>query len=63
MANSLNSYADHPVVNTLEIYGKSTDEKPIKIYDGFGIANGSTYFEMHTMKLYFYDAENHMWLG
>lgn len=63
MANSLNSFADHPVVNTLEIYGKSTDEKPIGTFKGFSIPNGSTYIEMDTMKLYFYDAEDQVWLG
>lgn len=39
------------------LFGLSTDVKPSD-----NIANGSTFIEMDTGTLYFYDAENQEWL-
>ncbi len=42
---------------THEFRGLSTDEKPIKY-----VGNGSVFFEMDTLKLFMFDAENLVWL-
>ncbi len=46
---------------TTELRGLSTDEKPTELNDK-KIANGSTFIEMDTLKIYFYDAENEEWI-
>jgi len=43
------------------IYGLSTDEKPTGQLLGMAIDNGSTFFEMDTMKVSFFDFENQSW--
>lgn len=45
-----------------ELNGLSGDDKPIGTYDGKKIANGSTFFEMDTQVVKFYDAENDTWV-
>lgn len=42
--------------------GLSTDTKPTQNYRGLPIANGSTFIEMDTMKLSYYDEEGAQWL-
>jgi hypothetical protein len=44
-----------------EFTGLSTDEKPVGTYKKFKIANGSTFFEMDTKELKFYDEEHKEW--
>ena len=46
----------------LALEGLSTDTKPTGTYSGLLIRNGSTYYEMDTVKIYKYDAENEEWL-
>lgn len=41
--------------------GLSTDTKPL-IADYPDMKNGSTFLEMDTKKLFFYDAENDAWI-
>lgn len=41
--------------------GLSTDTKPT-IEDFPSMRNGSSFFEMDTKKLYFYDADNEQWV-
>ncbi len=41
--------------------GLSTDEKPT-VEDFPDMRNGSTFFEMNTKKVFFYDAENGQWV-
>ena len=41
----------------LDIRGLSTDAKPTK-----DISNGSSFIEMDTGKIYFFDADNKEWL-
>ena len=41
--------------------GLTTDEKPVGSYKGSAIANGSTYLEMDTHTIYFYDEEGQKW--
>lgn len=42
--------------------GLSTDTKPVKEYAGSKIANSSTFFEMDTLNLKFYDASTDTWI-
>ena len=58
---TINKYGDRPNRNYMELYGQSTDEKPIEKVGTIGIANASTYYEMDTKKTYMYDEENHKW--
>lgn len=41
--------------------GLSTDTKPTISYNGFNILNGSTFLEMDTKVVYFYDAAAGVW--
>lgn len=42
-----------------ELYGKSTDEKPV--HDR--IPNGSTFYEMDTGNIFMFDAEEKVWIS
>lgn len=42
--------------------GLSTDTKPIGEYEGLKIGNGSTFMEIDTKTLYYYDEENSRWV-
>ncbi|MBQ9567648.1 MAG: hypothetical protein IJR31_06190 [Lachnospiraceae bacterium] len=42
--------------------GKSTDIKPTGHYDGMKIKNGSSYMEIDTKTLYYYDASTDTWI-
>ena len=44
----------------VELRGLSTDEKPTEL-TGSDIANGCTFIEIDTGKIYFYDLENELW--
>lgn len=44
-----------------DFMGLSTDAKPT-IADFPSMKNGSSFFEMDTKKIYFYDAENAQWV-
>ena len=46
----------------LTLEGLSTDTKPTGTYNGLIIRNGSIFYEMDTVKIYKYDAENVEWL-
>ena len=52
-----NSFNDYILA---ELRGLSTDDKPTAI-DELKIANGSTFIEIDTGKIYFYDLENELW--
>lgn len=41
--------------------GLSTDTKPTGEVDGMTIRNGSSFFEMDTKQLFYYDAESETW--
>jgi hypothetical protein len=45
-----------------ELSGLSTDTKPSVAFAGKTIANGSSFFEMDTQTVKFYDAENDVWV-
>ena len=42
--------------------GKSTDSKPTSTFDGKKIANGSTFLEIDTKEVKFYDADTDTWV-
>lgn len=48
--------------NELSFKGLSTDTKPTVKYDDLKIINGSTFFEMDTQQVYFYDGATDSWL-
>lgn len=48
--------------NELSFKGLSTDTKPTGKYDDLAIINGSTFFEMDTQEVYFYDGTTDSWL-
>lgn len=58
---TLNEYGNKTNRVWLELYGLSTDEKPVKEFEGTFIGNASTFYEMDTKKAYIYDEENHKW--
>ena len=43
--------------------GLSTDTKPTGVFANQEIANSSTFFEMDTQKVYFYDGGSKSWLA
>lgn len=48
--------------NELSFKGLSTDTKPTVEYDSLKITNGSTFFEMDTQEVFFYDGDTDTWL-
>lgn len=58
---TLNEYGNKTNRVWLELFGLSTDEKPIERFEDIFIGNASTYYEMDTKKAYIYDEENHKW--
>ncbi len=46
----------------LSFKGLSTDTKPTVKYLSIPIPNGSTFFEMDTQDVYFYDGDSDSWL-
>lgn len=45
----------------LSLFGLSSDTKPTGTYNGKDIANGSTFLEMDTKDVKFYDADSDTW--
>ena len=58
---TLNKYGNRENRVWLELYGLSTDEKPIEKFDDIFIGNASTYYEMDTKNTFMYDEENKKW--
>jgi hypothetical protein len=46
----------------LSFKGLSTDSKPTVKFDSLPILNSSTFFEMDTQEVYFYDGATDSWL-
>ena len=49
-------------VSPIELAGLSTDEKPKKEFESYPILNASTFFEMDTGNLYWYDEDSEAWI-
>lgn len=47
--------------NTFSFKGLSTDTKPTDTFQGLEIPNGSSFLEIDTQAMVFYDAENKTW--
>lgn len=47
--------------NTFSFKGLSTDTKPTDKFQGLEIPNGSSFLEIDTQNMVFYDAENKSW--
>lgn len=58
---TVNKYSDRPNRSYMELYGLSTDEKPIEKFGTIYIGNASTLYTMDDKKAYIYDEENHKW--
>ena len=56
-----NKISDSPNKEWMELYGLSTDEKPVEKFDGKFIGNSSTFYEMDTKNAWIYDEENKKW--
>lgn len=59
------TYDGTPTTETernFDFRGLSTDTKPTGTYNGLAIRNGSTFFEIDTQEIKFYDAENETWV-
>ena len=56
-------FSGRTLTGILELSGKSTDEKPVGAYEGYRIMNGSTFVEMDTGIVYFYDEANQSWIA
>lgn len=48
-------------ISSFSFKGLSTDTKPTDSWNGTKIQNGSSFMEIDTQELYFYDAENATW--
>ena len=48
-------------ISTFSFKGLSTDTKPTGLWKGTKIQNGSSFLEIDTQNLFFYDAENVTW--
>lgn len=59
---TLNKYSDRPNRSYMELYGLSTDEKPVEKFEGTFIGNASTFYCMDNKETFIYDEENHRWL-
>lgn len=58
---TINKYGDRPNRMWMELYGLSTDIKPVEKMGTIGIGNASTFYEMDSRKSFMYDEENHKW--
>lgn len=61
MSKTLRKYGAKYNTTFCTFCGLSTDTKPVGVYEGITIANGSLYIEMDTDKKYLYDEENQTW--
>ena len=58
---TLNKFGDKSNKVCLELYGLSTDEKPIEKFNNMSIKNGSTLYTMDDKKVYVYSEEDGTW--
>lgn len=50
------------VIAPMELTGMSTDQKPTKEFEGYPIVNGSSFFEMDSGDMYWFDGEKRTWI-
>lgn len=56
------NFVGTPNGGRFELMGKSSDTKPTKIYSGMAIDNGSSFFEIDTQAVKFYDVDTESWI-
>lgn len=49
-------------IPTMEIYGLSTDEKPLFDSQGMAVPNGSIFYEIDKGQVYMFSAETQTWI-
>ncbi len=49
-------------IATFAFKGMAADSKPTGTWEGTTIKNGSSFLEMDTQEVHFYDAENETWV-
>ena len=59
---TITSFGGKPITGILEIVGTSSDIKPVESDNDCRIMNGSTFLEMDTGIVYFYDEEAQQWI-
>lgn len=62
MAVTLNRYGSKDNRLPADLWGNSTDEKPLEEWEGIAIENGSTFVEIDTGEVFFFDKENKRWV-
>lgn len=60
--SSLPNNSGHYNVGEFSFVGLSTDTKPTGTKDGLKIINGSTFVEMNTKTVFYYDEEHSLWV-
>ena len=55
-------YSTNPVKAELSLKGLSTDSKPTGTYLQYAIGNGSSFFEIDTQSLKFYNETSETWV-
>ncbi len=63
MAVTIGKVGQNTNSRILELYGKSSDIKPIDFIDGMQVINGSIFIEIDTGDSYFFDEETHTWIA
>lgn len=58
---TLNKIGKLDNVITLELYGTSSDVKPMDMIDDRPVTNGSVFVEMDTKKVFIFDKEANRW--
>ena len=56
------TFAKSDTTKEISFKGLSTDTKPTVSFEGMPIVNGSSFFEMDTQDVYFYDGTSDDWL-
>ena len=61
MAVTIGKIGQNTNSRILELYGKSSDIKPIDFIDGVQVINGSVFIEIDTGKGFLFDEQNKTW--
>lgn len=61
MAVTIGKIGQNTNSRILELYGKSSDTKPIDFIDGVQVINGSVFIEIDTGKGFLFDEQNKKW--
>lgn len=61
MAVTIGKIGQNTNSRILELYGKSSDIKPIDFIDGMQVINGSIFIEIDTGKGFLFDEQNKTW--